>query len=62
MGVSDRYHFEWLTSSLGRFEAEQGALASIARQSPAPVVWCLAEQRETPPIAYLRTAVGGQRT
>ena len=62
MGVSDRWHFAWLGEALARFEAERGALAALAREGRPLDLWCFGGQREIPPIAWLRDAMGGQRT
>lgn len=62
MGVSDRYHFDWLRGALQRFEAEQAPFAALRREGRGPVLWCFAEQRENPAIGYLRDALGRQRT
>jgi SAM-dependent methyltransferase len=62
LGISDRYHFEWLTGALGRFEAQQGRLADLAREPGPHAVWCMAGQREIPPIAFLLDSLGRSRT
>src|SRR5262249_59059321 len=46
----------------GRGGRGRGRWAVPPRQSPAPVIWCLGEQRETPPIARLRSSLGGVRS
>lgn len=61
MGVSDRHHFDWLRQALERFEAEQAPFAALRREGRELAVWCLAEQRETPPLAYLRESLGTDR-
>lgn len=58
MGISNRYHFDWLTEALTAFEAESGRLAAIGAGRDAPVLWCLAGQRLDPPLAYLARALG----
>lgn len=60
MGVSDRPYFDWLTGALDRFERAQGRLAALGRERSEVRVWGLAEQRETPALERLRTAVGGR--
>ena len=62
MGISDRHHFEWLTGALARFEVEQGRLAALGREPGLHAVWCLAGQREIPPIAFLLESLGKTRT
>ena len=62
MGISVRHHFEWLTGALGRFEAEQGKLAALASEPGRHAIWCLAGQREIPPIAFLLDSLGRART
>jgi len=57
LGISDRYHFAWLTEALTVFEAESGRLAGLAALRPEPVVWCLAGQRLDPPLAWLAGAL-----
>jgi SAM-dependent methyltransferase len=62
LGVSDRWHFEWLTEALGRFEAEQGALGALRREGRPLDLWCFAGQRLDPPLAWLRDTLGAERT
>jgi SAM-dependent methyltransferase len=62
LGVSDRYHFKWLTGALERFETQQGKLGVLAREPGPHAIWCLAGQREIPPIAFLRDSLGRART
>jgi SAM-dependent methyltransferase len=62
VGISDRHHFDWLTGALGRFEAEQGRLAALAAEPGRHAIWCVAGQRETPPVALLRDALGRTST
>jgi SAM-dependent methyltransferase len=62
LGISDRHHFDWLTGALGRFEAEQGRLGTLGREPGPHAVWCLAGQREIPPIAFIRDSLGRART
>jgi SAM-dependent methyltransferase len=58
LGISDRHHFEWLTSALGRFEAQQGKLAALAHKSGPHAIWCKAGQQEIPPVVSLRDSLG----
>ena len=62
MGISDRYHFDWLTGALGRFEAEQGSLSALAGEPGRHAIWCVAGRREIPPIAFLKDSLGSART
>jgi SAM-dependent methyltransferase len=62
VGISDRYHFDWLTGALQRFEAEQGALAALSHEPGRHAIWCVAGRREIPPIAFLRDSLGSART
>lgn len=62
MGISDRHHFEWLTGALERFEAQQGELEALAHEPRPHAIWCMAGQREIPPIAFLRDSLGRART
>lgn len=62
MGISDRHHFVWLCEALQRFEGQEGRLGAIGRTgSHAPALWCLAEQRVSPPIEYIRGRLGHDR-
>ena len=62
MGVSDPAYFGWLTGALDRFEREHGGLSAIGRSRPAVDLWCLAEQRVTPAVERILTALGAGRT
>lgn len=62
MGVSDRHHFGWLCEALERYERQTGSFAARRGQARDHVIWCLAGQREDRPIAYLRDALGRERT
>ena len=62
MGISDRYHFDWLTRALERFDTEEGSLAALAGEPGRHAIWRVAGQRETPPVAFLRGALGSAST
>lgn len=65
MGVSDRYHFAWLTEAFAQFEAESGALAALGRERRDLDLWAFGEATANPPrppIEWLRRALGADRT
>ena len=61
MGVSDRWHFDWLGDALAQFEKEHGALRRMGGGGPVAIA-ALGEQRLTPPLARLIELIGRERT
>jgi len=62
LGASDPHYFAWLTGSIDRLEREHAALASLGRGRDSLDLWCLAEQRVTPAVQRIRSALGAGRT
>ncbi len=58
MGISDRWHFDWLTGALAAFERETGRFAAIRQRSAGATLWALAAQRTDPPLLAIAAALG----
>lgn len=61
MGVSDRWHFDWLADALAQFEREHGTLSRMGGGGSVAIA-ALAEQRLTRPLARLTELIGRERT
>jgi SAM-dependent methyltransferase len=60
LGVSDRWHFDWLSEGLAQLEREHGVLGRLGRAGSVSVA-ALAESRPTPPLARLAELIGRER-
>lgn len=61
IGISDRYHFSWLTGAFASFERESGLFTAIGRESRAPVLWGLASPWVDPALSWIATTMGADR-